>query len=350
MRSTRWISAIAVLATLVASFYAADPAAAQPRRQRQQQGQQAGAAQPSPEARERARQLYTQGQTQFRAGQYAEAQASFEAAYREVPNPVVLLGIAETQERREDWVAAVATLERYLAERTDAPDRAAVQARIDSARARPARLAISSEPAGAAIAVDGNPTGRTTPAEVEVPPGDHTIVLTLEGHEDASQSVTVGFGVRQEVTATLTARPDSGGGLGSEEDIFGGGGEGPGDGGTPVDGGEDDGPSYTAAKIFAGIGGAALVAGTVLGFLALSEQSDYDEMPTVETKDRGERLALFADVAFTVAAASLITGIVLYLTEDGGEEEEEPAAEGASVSLSPVVGPDGAGVFAGMRF
>jgi hypothetical protein len=310
---------------------ASSTALAQPRRQPRGGGAAAGgAAQPSAEARQRARDAYAAGQTQFRAGQYTEALVSFETAYREVPNPVVLLGVAECHERMNNWAQAVTTLERYLAERTDAPDRAAVEARITAARARPAILVVSSTPVGAAIAVDGNPTGRTTPAEVEVPPGDHTVILSLEGHDDASSSVTATFGTRHEVTGTLTARPTEPAQLGSEDDIFGNDGQGTGgDGGEPVD--EGDGPSYTAAKIFAGIGGAALVAGTVLGFLALSEQGDFDKMPNEETADRGERLALFADVAFGVAAASLITGIILYLTEDGGDApaEEAPAGDDA---------------------
>jgi tetratricopeptide (TPR) repeat protein len=331
------MAVLTVLALLISS----GSAEAQRRRRRGQQaapdaaGQQtdgaaaaggaAAAAQPAPsaEARQRARDLYAQGQTQFRAGQYTEALASFEAAYREVPNPVVLLGIAECHERMANWPQAAATLERYLAERANAPDRASVQARIDTARARPATLVVSSTPVGAAIAIDGNPTGRTTPAEIEVPPGDHTIVFSMEGHDDSTATVTATFGARHDVNGTLVARPAEPEQLGSEDDIFGGAGDPVGDDTPPPEVVDDDAaPSYTAAKIFAGIGGAALVAGTVLGFLALSEQSDFDAMPSAETADRGERLALFADVAFGVAAASLITGIILYLTEDGGTDTE----------------------------
>jgi len=357
MRGSRWMMGIAVAMTVLACAAGAE---AQRRRQPNPPAgggaaAQPAAAQPSAQARQRARDLYAQGQTQFRAGQYVEAQASFEGAYREVPNPVVLLGVAECQERRQDWTNAAATLERYLTERADAPDRAAVQARIDAARAHPGTLNITSTPSGAAISVDGTATGRTTPASVEVAPGDHTIVLSLANHDDATQSVSVTFAATQDVTATLTEHPAETTptpALGSESDIFGGGGEGAGGGEPPPeDHGEAPAPSYTAAKIFAGIGGAALVAGTVLGFLALSEQSDFDAMPTDATADRGERLALFADVAFAVAAGSLITGIILYLTEDGGDVEAAPAAGGGGeVSLLPVVGEHGGGAAARIRF
>ena len=54
-----------------------------------------------------------------------------------------------------------------------------------------ATLRISSEPKGAWITVDGNDTGRTTPAELQVASGEHRIFLSLDGYRPASVSAKV---------------------------------------------------------------------------------------------------------------------------------------------------------------
>ena len=87
----------------------------------------------------------------------------------------------------------------------------------------------------------------------------------------------------------------------------------------------------------------------------LAERSDYDANPTDESADRGERLALFADVAFGVGAMALITGAVLYLTDDSGEPEPASAhatrrVRGNDVAFAPIVSPRVAGVSARVRY
>ena len=62
------------------------------------------------------------------------------------------------------------------------------------------------------------------------------------------------------------------------------------------------------------IAGAALISGTVLGVVALQKEKDYRNDPTVATADEGERLALFADLSFGLAALSAITSFTLFMT------------------------------------
>jgi hypothetical protein len=115
---------------------------------------------------------------------------------------------------------------------------------------------------------------------------------------------------------------------------------------------KEQGPS-TGVWVATGVAAASLVAGTVLGFMALSEESDFNDMPTEETADDGERFALFADVAFGVAAASAITGVVLHFTEGDREEEKSTAVGldgGARVDVVPAIGPKGGGVSARVQF
>lgn len=301
---------------------------------------------PTAEQTAAARTAYGEGQRLFHDGQFAQAQAQFEAAFAAVPNPVALLSVAEAQERQGKVADAVATLERYLTLRADAPDRAAVQARIDQMRTRPGVIAVSSDPAGAAISLDGTDTGRVTPADIEAAVGDHAVSLSLEGYEPAAaQTVTVTFGSRQELAVpALTALPP----LPVDVTPPPFEGEGSGDGEET----EDEGPG-AAVWISAGVGAAGLVAGTVLGFLALSEQASFDTTPTEASADSGERLALFADVGFGVAVAGFITALVLNFANGSDDEEEgepEAAAPTARLHLAPVVGPSGGGLTARLSF
>jgi len=297
----------------------------------------------SEEDRERARAAYARGQELFRAGSFEEAEAAFEEAFEAVPNPVVLVSIGEARQRQGDAAGAVEAFEQYLEEREDAPDREEIAQRLENLRSMPATVAVSSTPVGASIAVDGEDTGQVTPADLELEPGTHEITVSMEGYEDGTETVEATFGSEHELNLML----DSTGGGGGIQDPFGDetGGTEPGPEPDPVDTGDDEGPS-AGVWVSAGISGAALVGGTVLGFLALSEQSDFDEMPTEDAADRGERLALFADVAFGVAAAAGITAIVLYMT--GGDDGSEESA--SAVRVTPVLTEGGGGVAAGATF
>ena len=54
-----------------------------------------------------------------------------------------------------------------------------------------ATLSLSSEPTGARIMLDGEETGKTTPAEIKVQSGEHTLGLNLENYRPASRLITV---------------------------------------------------------------------------------------------------------------------------------------------------------------
>lgn len=301
---------------------------------------------PSDETRAAAREAYARGQELHRAGQYAESETAFFRAYELIPNPVVLLGIAEARERSGNAPGTVEILERYLSERADAPDRADVEARIARLRELPATLVITSEPSGARVTLNGSETGQTTPTEIEVPAGTHTLAFAHEGHDDAERSVEAPFGTRTEVSVTLveTVEPEQmepvGDPIPETPETEG-----------PTEGDEDEGPS-AGVWVTTGLAAASLVGGTVLGFMALSREADFDDAPDEDTADEGERFALFADVLFGVAAVSAITAIVLFLTdkaaEDDDEEEDDEAS--ASVMVAPAFTPRSASVNAEVRF
>jgi tetratricopeptide (TPR) repeat protein len=275
---------------------------------------------------------YAEGQALFDKERYEEARAAFQRAHNTIPNPVVLLPIAECDFRMGKLEEAYQGFERYLQERPDAPERTEVEQKMADLREVPALVGVTSAPAGAAIKVDGQDTGQVTPATVEIVRGEHIVELTLAGHNPSSKSIETRIGGRYELAFTLEPLPPP----------------------PPVAQVDDTQPPRdtsppTAAMWATGvIGAAGMVTGSVLGFMALSERSDFDDNPTAESADRGERLALFADVAFGVGAMALITGAVLYLT--AGEAEGDAAADTARFQLTPTVAPDGAAVRARMRF
>lgn len=301
-RTTFWIGAI-----MLVSLCAEPMAAAQRRRRPGPQGDQAPV---QDEATTRAREAYERGRTAFAAGNFQEALTAFQEAYDAKPHPTVLVSIAECQERLEQWSATVETLERYLRDSPQARDREAMEQKIAAIRARPAVLNITSEPPGAKIFLDGTDTGKVSPSELEVAPGDHTIKLTLEGHVDAEEQVTVTFAERRDMPLSLDVpepdepvRPPP-----SEEHVSEG---------TPL-----------ALYLGAGLTGVGLVAGTVMGFLALSEKSDFDDNPTASTADSGERYALIADISFGVAVAAGIATAIMYFSRSGSSESAEAGGEG----------------------
>jgi hypothetical protein len=284
----------------------------------------------------RARELYTQGQQLFRQGDFTTAQRAFEDAYRAVPNPIVLLSVAECQVRNEDYAGAVGSLRTYLTEKPNAPDRAQVEAQIANLEAKPGTVSIESSPPGAVIWVDEENTGYLTPNEISVRSGSHNVRLSSPGFQNVEQSINVAIGSRQRLSLSLT--PDAPA-VAAEEPV---------PEPTPIE--EEPvrrrhaGPAVWAAV---GVAGATAIIGTGLGVGALKTKSDYDDNPTQGKIDKGEKLALFADVSFGIAIVAGVTGLVLYLTS--GKNETPPPAETA-FSLKPVMTPNEVGMSGRMRF
>lgn len=269
-------------------------------------------AKPTKAAIQRARKAYNQGQKAFDAGQYKEAEEAFQQAYETVPNPVVLLSIAESQIHLKELDEAIANLERYLEERPNATDRADVEKRIEEVKQTPAILAIMSDPSGADISVDGTDSYKTTPAEIELAPGEHTVELSLAGREPQRETVFARFGQRHELQiefgdeSPVTPKADDALAVDAKE--------------ASDDTGEG---SSVVPWIVMGVGVAALATGTVLGVLALDEETNFNDRPTESKADSGERLALFADVSFGIGIAAAVTGFVLLFTLDEGAPQDE---------------------------
>jgi len=284
----------------------------------------------------RARELYTQGQQLFRQGDFQTAQRSFEEAYRAVPNPVVLLSIAECQVRNEDFAAAVGTFRQYLGEKPNAPDRAQVESQIANLEAKPGSVSIESAPSGAVIWVDGENTGYLTPNEISVRAGKHKISLSAAGYVSLEEPVEVTIGSRQRLNLTLTPEPTAA--VVEEPSVEPGPVEEPLETGR----GRHGTPAVWSAMAVAGV---TAITGTVLGVVALKKVDEYDKNPSKSLSKKGDKLALFADVNFGIAAVAGVTALVLYLTSGQSEERSEQA-----FVIAPELSPNEVGMAGRMRF
>jgi len=153
---------------------------------------------------EQARADFERGAALYRAGDFRAALAAFEAAQARAPAPQALFNIARCQERLGQLADAVDSYTAYLAAEPDAPDRAAVTARIEELRARlplEASLRISVEPPST-VSVDGEPAG-TSPVSVSLNPGTHRIRAAQEGYQALERDVELAPGGRVQLELSL---------------------------------------------------------------------------------------------------------------------------------------------------
>jgi tetratricopeptide (TPR) repeat protein len=299
-------------------------------------------------AQNHARAAYARGQELYQEGKYEAAEAVFREAFEAVHNPLVLLRVAESQKKQGRALDAVTTLKAYLELRPEAPDREEVEQRISDMRASPATIAVASDPPGASVTIDGAGTGKVTPVEIDVTAGEHTVGLSLPGYIPFTQTLTVQYGTRHELQLALQAGPSEAPLPSSDVHLHGAS-------YVPPEEGNLNGASV-APWVITGIGVFALGTGAMLGALAINEKSRFNKKPTHARALNGKHLTLSADVAFSVGAAFVITGMVLFLTAGDGNEETEgdlkTAGSERAVSLRviPSLSPSYTGIATQLQF
>ena len=305
-----------------------------------------------------AKKAYASGEKKFKDGDYAGALADFQAAdsVKETPQAARYIGLC--QDNLQHYSEAVVAYERFLA---NVPAKLAVQGdeirkRVEVIKAMPAKIHVDSDPKAATISLDGKAQPLPTPADLDVPPGHHTIKLTADGHEDATRDLDVTYASKQDVMLTLPAKapppvvpvavvpatpaPE-----------------------TPVDTTPAQPRSKLPAWITGGLAVAAAGVGTAFGILALGDKSDYDKNPTASKADDGENHALIADMAFGVAVTLGVTSAVLFLSNDDAPPANAASAPRPSVASAraqkspafritptPIITPHGGGAGALVRF
>jgi hypothetical protein len=290
---------------------------------------------PQTPERVRARTLYGQGEKLFKSGDVEGAERAFEDAYRTMPNAVVLLKIADCKQKLNDYPGAVEILEKYLVERRDPPDRAAVEDRIAEMRRKPGTLSLRSAPSGASIWVDGQDSALVTPSDVELPPGEHKLALKLPPYSPTEQTIIVEFGSKKELELTLSQPPPAAppSPVAPPNSTL-----------QPEDTGT--GPWHPNAGFWVAVGATAAGAAvtTVFGVVALNKHSDYEKHPTKQIADDGERAAIISDIGLGVTVAGAVTATVLYFTTGRRKHSEQ------GFSVGPMIGKGGGGLIGNARF
>ncbi len=288
----------------------------------------------------------------FKKGDYAAALPLFQEADTLYPGAAPKHKIAVCYDKLGKSAEAVAAYrtfveskpsEKYADRITEANKRIA-----DLEATLPATVTLKVMPegvAGVVITVDGTPAAG--PA-LQLDAGEHTVVVTAEGHDPVTEVVNVRGAETRELAVTLTPSAAAAPPVGPTP---------------PVEPEEDEGGSNVPAYVTLGIAGAGVILGTVFGIQALGAKSDFDDQvedpaatpaELTDLADKAERAALIADMSFGVALTFGITGAVLLFSGGGDDEgdEEDAAEEEASARpvLAPYAGPTGAGMAATWTF
>jgi hypothetical protein len=156
-----------------------------------------------------ASQHFQRGVTLYGEADYRAALIEFERAYALAPNPSVLYNVGETRYQLQDYAAALTAFERFLSEAQPGDTRRTeVESNLDVLRTRVGRVTVTTDPAGADIAIDDEPRGRT-PLErpVLVSVGRRKVVATLAGRPSVTRYVDVAAEDNVSLTVSMPEAP-----------------------------------------------------------------------------------------------------------------------------------------------
>jgi hypothetical protein len=136
------------------------------------------------------------GVSLYGEGDYKAALVEFKRAYSLAPNPAVLFNIGQAYFQTQNYAKAQETFELFLLSTPkDAPNRAAATENLGILKSRVGTVEITSNLAGAKIAIDDEPVGTTPLAKpVLVTVGKRTIVATYEGRPTVTMSIELAGG------------------------------------------------------------------------------------------------------------------------------------------------------------
>lgn len=250
-----------------------------------------------------ARTLFARGQVAYSQGDYDDAISLWSRAYELDPRPLLQWNLSQAYERLGRLEDAVTSLETYL-EHADPSDehQADARARLGSIRERIASTGVTfrGAPEGALVLIDGADSGRLPrPDALHVAAGTHRIIVRAEGYADFTSTIVVAAGQTVDVEVEMASTSSSGGGGGGELPIV------------PI--------------VLFSVGGAALIAGAVMGGVALGQAEGAPSRSGPEA-DGARTLAAAADVTMGVGVACGVVGLVILLTSGGGDGSDDTAA------------------------
>jgi hypothetical protein len=305
-----------------------------------------------------ARALAVEGLKLADAGKCGEAIDKLSRAEKIHHAPIVLGRLGECQIAEGKIVDGTEALRRLLREPLPPnPTPALVRAReraqaaLDQAKPKIAGLSISIKGAGEGVVVTVD--GQVVPAlllEHDRPtdPGQHVVEAAAPGYLKATQQVSVGPGEKQAVTLELRPDPNAPKPASPAEPASPGAQPPASQATQPPVGAAPPAhraaPNRTAAYVTWGVGAAALVAGSILGGVALRDKNDLESVCPNDKCPESRRSQLDAaktegtvsTILFGVAGAGLVLGTVFYVTA-------RPSSSAEAAQRSP-----GARVFIGV--
>ncbi len=271
---------------------------------------------------------------EFDAQRWAEARALFERAHAMFPNARTLRGIGMAAYELRDYVAARSALERSLSETRRAltdEQRGQVGALLERARVFVGDFTFGPAPAGSVVDVDGVPTEAQGALEgtpsVALAVGAHEVVLRAPDGRVARAQVTVHGG---EHGALALALPDEPAPALGDPARTADASPGP---GPEADAAAPSTPDVIGSWVLIGLGGAAVVTGTVLLVLGADDASFVARAPAgtewadlAARYDRAAPLQIAGGITLGVGVAAAAAGLVWRMV--GGSER-------AQLSLGP---------------
>ena len=276
------------------------------------------------ELKDKAQELLSQGNALAAQGDFGLALVKFRTAYELYPSPKLLLNIGTSLRQVGRYAEAAETYERYLADPDANLDRAEELATIlDELDALVGRLTIVVRDRDAKVSLDGEVLRDRDPDEaLRVDPGPHTVVAEKQGFPPVVRTITVKAKERARVELSLTRR--------DEEE-------------PPADLREVIG--YTLV----GIGSAGVLAGVILGWVALGSKgsandlcddsgqfSGYCSQEGSDLRKKARTEGVAATASFIAGFAVAGSGLALAISASFDDDEE---AESEDTALSLEIGP-----------
>jgi hypothetical protein len=292
---------------------------------------------------------------------YEDAYREFKAAYADSPSWKILGNLGITAMKLERDGEAVDAFQKYLAgggTQIDPAERAQMERDLMTTQAGLVWVTVKCDPPSAYITDERTPlSGRPIvnrydlaadgAIRVGVRRGHHKMTARLEGFQDGVWEYDAEPGAEQTHEYKLekpTAAPLPPGGVVGPGGTTGGG--------APA----TERPVPTSVYILGAATGGLLIGSGVVGLLAMSKKSQFNEKNDGQhvdeansLRDSGKTLNIVGDVLLGAGVVAGVATTILFLGRPEVPSSGPPAAT-AKLDLVPAIGPRGAGMFVNGRF
>jgi len=278
-----------------------------------------------------AKEHFDKASAAYREGRYAEAVDAFLKAYEHDPAPDLIYNVAQAYEKAGELPNALRSYRQYLRLAPQAEDRATVEVRMRNLEKRlqakgVQQVSVLSTPSGASVVLDGKEVGKT-PFTTEIAPGKHELVLSHPDHPDTTKQFVLAPDRSMELDIALggSSAPAGEPARGAEPLM---------PPGEPMRDAPPDGPAVRAPTWIAlGVGAAALGGALAFELARRGAEDDADASRTqIEHRDHYDRMEsrqTTARILAGVGAVAVVAGGVL-LAIDLGRDRGPSVAIGCT--------------------